>query len=134
MPPPGLTQLAGKHLGCRRHYGCLFRADNDGRLDILIGSDYPNTRLFLFRQQEGGRFTDISAEAGLDQPWPAGLALADFDQDGDIDVVTGSSTARSGTPWEKGCTSTRTWRVEIREPRPRRGQLNRRGIGAEFES
>lgn len=79
----------------------FFDADNDGRLDILIGSsDYPNTRLFLFRQQEDGRFTDISAEAGLDQPWPAGLALADFDQDGDIDVVTGSSTARSGTPWE----------------------------------
>ena len=79
----------------------FFDADNDGYQDILIGSsDYPDTRLFLFRQGTDGRFEDISEAAGLDQPWPAGLALADFDQDGDIDVITGSSTARTGTPWE----------------------------------
>lgn len=79
----------------------FFDFDNDSYQDILIGSsDYPDTHIFLYRQKEDGTFTDVSAETGMNQPWPAGLAIADFDADGDLDVVTGSSTARSGTPWE----------------------------------
>jgi hypothetical protein len=77
--------------------------DNDGRKDILISStDYPGTALALFRQLTGDAvsFEDVSELAGIGQPWPAGLAVADFDRDGDLDVVTGSSTQRSGTPWE----------------------------------
>jgi len=106
------TRPGNKSLGLQRSWpsnnwnegdinAAFFDFDNDGRQDILIGSsDYPDTRLFLFRQNEEGLFEDVSAESGLDQPWPAGLSIADYDADGDLDVVTGSSTARSGTPWE----------------------------------
>ena len=81
-------------------YAAFFDFDNDGWKDILlVSSDYEDTRMWLWRQVEAGRFEEIGEAAGMDQPWPAGLAIADFDLDGDLDVVTGSSTARSGTPW-----------------------------------
>ncbi len=74
--------------------------DNDGWRDILLAStDYEDTRLWLWRQVEPGEFEEVGEAAGLDQPWPGGLVAADFDLDGDLDVVTGSSTARTGTPW-----------------------------------
>ncbi len=81
-------------------YGAFADVDNDGWKDVLlVSSDYEGTQLWLWRQVAPGQLQEISTAAGLDQPWPAGLAVADFDQDGDLDVVTGSSTARAGTPW-----------------------------------
>jgi hypothetical protein len=84
--------------------GDLFSAfmdfDDDGWRDlVLISSDYDDTHTWLWRQVEPGQFEEITEEAGLEHPWPAGVAIADFDLDGDLDFVTGSSTARSGTPW-----------------------------------
>jgi hypothetical protein len=81
-------------------WGAFLDFDNDGWKDVLVASsDYEDTRLWLWRQVSPGMFEEVGEEAGLSQPWPSGLAIADFDQDGDLDVVTGSSTARSGTPW-----------------------------------
>lgn len=75
--------------------------DADGWKDILlVTSDYPDDRMFLFHQVAPGQFEEVAEDAGVAHEWPAGLAVADFDLDGDLDVVTGSSTARSGTPWE----------------------------------
>lgn len=74
--------------------------DNDGWRDILlVQSDYEDTHLWLWHQHSAGQFEEVSDATGMNQPWPSGLAIADFDLDGDLDVVTGSSTARSGTPW-----------------------------------
>ncbi|MFZ5477015.1 MAG: CRTAC1 family protein [Myxococcota bacterium] len=78
----------------------LLDFDNDGWKDVLIGSsDYEDTQIWLWRQVSPGQFEEASDASGLNHPWPAGLAIADFDLDGDLDVVTGSSTARTGTPW-----------------------------------
>lgn len=81
-------------------YVSFFDFDNDGWKDILVVStDYPDTKLWFWRQVSPGMFEEVSDQTGLNQPWPGGMAIADFDLDGDLDVVTGSSTARTGTPW-----------------------------------
>ncbi|MFN7143934.1 MAG: CRTAC1 family protein [Myxococcota bacterium] len=81
-------------------HAAFFDFDNDGWKDIVLGSsDYEDTQVWLWRQVSPGQFEDVSDATGLNHPWPAGMAIADFDLDGDLDFVTGSSTARSGTPW-----------------------------------
>jgi len=81
-------------------YAAFLDFDSDGWKDILLGSsDYEDTQMWLWRQTSAGQFEEVSEATGMNQPWPAGLAVADFDLDGDIDVVSGSSNARSGTPW-----------------------------------
>lgn len=85
----------------------VFDFDNDGYPDIYVtnGHVIDNVELYdkrltyrqpdlLYRNLGGGRFRDVSAESG-----PAlrlrhvgrGLAVADFDNDGDLDVVATDS-------------------------------------------
>jgi hypothetical protein len=81
-----------------------FDYDGDGDLDLLVAgdsfmlSDPVDTNLRLFRQN-GGAFTDVTAAAGLygrlndpftvDETHLGGLAAADADNDGDLDLVVG---------------------------------------------
>lgn len=118
-------------------FTAFFDFDGDGWKDILlVSSDYPGDRMFLFRQIAPGQFEEIADAAGIAHPWPAGATVADFDRDGDLDVITGSSNARSGSPWE-------THEVHIYENTlPARNSVrirlegvaaNRAGIGARVE-
>ena len=81
-------------------HAAFFDFDNDGWKDIVLGSsDYEDTHVWLWRQESPGQFEDVTDASGLNHPWPAGMAIADFDLDGDLDFVTGSSYQRSGSPW-----------------------------------
>lgn len=69
--------------------------DNDGRLDLIAAaSDYADQFGLVFQQQADGTFTEQGLAWGLHHQCMSGLAVADFDRDGDLDVLAGSSTAR----------------------------------------
>jgi len=78
----------------------LFDCDNDGRLDIIMvnGSTVDRYRqsggdllVTLWHQDADLKFTDITQKAGLTRKgWGMGVAAADFDNDGNLDLfVTG---------------------------------------------
>jgi hypothetical protein len=71
--------------------------NGDGRVDLFVGGrltpgDYPTpTRSYVLRN-DGGRFTDVTAEVAPDLIDPGGMVTAavwmDFDADGALDLVT----------------------------------------------
>jgi hypothetical protein len=73
----------------------IFDFDNDGWQDVYIGStDYPGARGLLYHQWGPGQFAPVPLEDGIDHTRSHGIAVADFDRDGDLDVVVGHSRAR----------------------------------------
>jgi hypothetical protein len=72
-----------------------FDFDNDGRIDLLLGgADAPGESGRLFRNDGGTATNDLHFTsqyvAGLKRA--QGIAVADFDRDGDLDFVTGTSS------------------------------------------
>ncbi len=63
--------------------------DRDGRLDIAK-TNFSGDLTSLFRNEDGQFFTDVSREAGLgsNQLLGWGIALADFDDDGWLDLIS----------------------------------------------
>jgi hypothetical protein len=59
--------------------------DNDGRPDVLI-TQFHGVR--LLHNEGGGKFRDITAEAGITNPlWGVSAAFVDYDRDGRLDLV-----------------------------------------------
>jgi hypothetical protein len=78
--------------------------DLDGREDIILAaSDYPGNFSEVYRQKSDGTFEQVGEAIGLHHGCTNGVAVADFDRDGDLDVIVGSSTARDCAKlWPRG--------------------------------
>ena len=77
--------------------------DGDGDMDLFASGSWVPTpdgsrwQGSLLRNEGGGRFRDVTAEAGLRSERAVGMAWGDYDDDGDLDLFV----ARGGSPSAK---------------------------------
>jgi hypothetical protein len=69
--------------------------DNDGSLDLYFTTVYSGDRSVLYRNTGNWAFKDLSAAKKVDVPTTYQAAWADFDNDGDLDLVTGGRLFRN---------------------------------------
>lgn len=62
--------------------------DNDGDLDLAVVTNMAGAPPMLFRNSDGGKFTDVSSQAGLkkDGSSPSRVNWVDYDNDGLVDL------------------------------------------------
>ncbi|MCZ7639950.1 MAG: CRTAC1 family protein [Verrucomicrobia bacterium] len=77
---------------------CTGDYDNDGDLDLYVNNFGPNV---LYRNNGDGTFTDVSRASGIAAHAGTGMGMicADFDDDGDTDIVVGND-AMANFVWQ----------------------------------
>jgi hypothetical protein len=110
MERPGndKTGLTREHVGSYWDQGditsAIYDFDNDGWLDVHIAaSDYPTNRALLYRQVAPRQFVELDTADFFERFRAAGVVAADFDHDGDLDVITGHTRMRCEGQMGKDC-------------------------------
>jgi len=90
----------------------VFDFDNDGWPDIYVGaSDYAGNHGLLYHQESKLSFVEVPISEGIDHHRSHGVVFADFDHDGDLDVIVGHSRARCDKTQPDDCYPTANVRM-----------------------
>jgi len=70
--------------------------DNDGLLDLFFSTVYPRDHCVLYRNRGNWEFVDVTHRTGVSGRLTYQATWADFDNDGDLDLLTGGKLFRNG--------------------------------------
>ncbi len=76
----------------------LADVDNDGDLDLYFTTVYEGDHSVLYLNDGGWRFRDVTAASGIDTARTYQAAWADYDGDGDLDLLSGGKLYQNEGP------------------------------------
>jgi hypothetical protein len=87
----------------KSNIGVWFDYDNDGDQDIFVSREGATYDHRLWRNNGNGTFTNVASEAGLEKPQKGqGAAVADYDNDGFLDIYLASDVGANFLFHNKG--------------------------------
>jgi tetratricopeptide (TPR) repeat protein len=107
----------------------FFDYDNDGSLDLVVAGP----RVFLFRNDQRGRFVDRSAILPADAGSARHVTALDYDRDGDLDLLFMGEDGRPRLLLNEGGNANQYVQVQLTALRTGSGKNNTFGIGSTLE-
>ena len=132
-----VTDLAGVADGGWGWGSCFLDFENDGDLDIYHTNGWSQADEFgafsndssrAFVSDGQGGFVEVASELGLDDTYSGrGVVCADFDNDGDVDILQlHNGTAASATLWRNDSEGNNYLAVKLRGEAPNTGAVGAR--------
>ncbi|MFQ5637718.1 MAG: FG-GAP-like repeat-containing protein [bacterium] len=113
----------------------FFDFDNDGFLDLLVAGEAPKngSGLYLFHNDGAGVFENVSELLPDDIGAINQIAVADYNEDGDLDIFLTETTGRLRLLRNDGGNVNKYLKVQLVGLRTGSGKNNHFGIGAKLE-